>query len=259
MPYEFREFARVRNYVLLVSSIAWMLLLFNPSGIAMLVHCAAMDSGAMPPPESLRMLRSMNPPAALALGWAVMLAAMMAPVLIAPICHIRLRSFADRRERSVALFVSAYGAVFMLLGVVLLAIGLVASLFAPQSNLPWAAAAMIALFWQASPLKQRCLNRCHAHTSLAAFGAAADFAAVRFGLAHGVWCAGSCWALMLFPMLLPHGHAAAMAAVAILIFSERLEHPQLPRWRLRGLGPLIRITAAQARMRLQQPPATVRS
>jgi predicted metal-binding membrane protein len=204
----------------------------------------------MPLPVSFQMLLAMNPPAPLAAGWALMLVAMMAPVLIAPVRHIRLRSFAHRRGRSIVLFIAGYAAIWMALGAVLLAMELAVSLFAPQSYLPAAGVVVIALVWQASPIKQRCLNRCHAHTELAAFGAAADFDALRFGMTHGIWCAGSCWALMLFPMLLPRGHVAAMAAVAVLIFGERIELPMPPCWRWRGLGKALRIVAAQARIRL---------
>jgi len=35
---------------------------------------------------------------------------------------------------------------------------------------------------------------------------------------------------MLFPMLLPRGHLVAMATVAALIFSERLEQPSPSCW-----------------------------
>jgi len=136
----------------------------------------------------------------------------------------------------------------------LLAIELAVKLFAPQSYLPAAGVVLIALVWQFSPVKQRCLNRCHAHTELAAFGAAADFDALRFGMTHGTWCAGSCWALMLFPMLLLRGHVVAMASVAVLIFSERLEQPRPPSWRWRGLGKATRIVVAQARIRLRFVP-----
>jgi len=204
----------------------------------------------MPLPASFQMLLAMNPPASLAAGWALMLVAMMSPVLIAPIRHIRLRSFTHRRARSIVLFVAGYAAIWIALGVVLLAIELAVELFAPQSYLPAAGVVLIALVWQFSPIKQRCLNRCHAHTELAAFGAAADFDALRFGTTHGIWCAGSCWALMLFPMLLPQGHVVAMATVAVLIFSERLEQPRPPCWCWRGLGKVIRIVIAQARIRL---------
>jgi predicted metal-binding membrane protein len=250
VTYEPRKFGRVRNAALLASAIAWVLLLFDSGGTALVAHCLT-AAGATPRPASFQMLLAMNPPAALAIGWAVMLVAMMAPVLIAPICHIHLRSFTSRRTRSAALFVSAYAAVWMALGCGLLTISLAAAWFAPQSYLPAAGAAIVALVWQASPIKQRCLNACNAHKELAAFGVAADYSAVRFGLTHAVWCAGSCWVLMLFPILLFRGHLPAMAVVTILISSERLDPPMVARWRWRGLSRVSRIAIAQARIRLQ--------
>lgn len=200
---------------------------------------------------SLQMLFAMNSPGALAAGWALMLVAMMSPLLIPPIWYIRIRSFTHRRARSVLLFVAGYGAVWMTVGAVLLMMALAINYFAPQSYLPAIGVALIALVWQFSPVKQRCLNRCHAHTALAAFGTAADVAALRFGTSHGIWCVGSCWALMLFPMLLPQGPLLAMAVVTVLIFSERLEQPRPPSWRFRGMGKAIRIMVAQAQIQLQ--------
>jgi predicted metal-binding membrane protein len=185
----------------------------------------------------------------MAASWLLMLVAMMSPVLIPPIYQIRFRSFRYRRVRSIALFVAGYAAIWMALGGVLMAMELAVN-FAPRAFLPSACMAFIALVWQCSPIKQRCLNRCHAHTELAAFGAAADWDAIRFGTTHGLWCAGSCWALMLLPMLLPWGQVPAMALVSALIFSERLERPMLPSWRWRGLGRVTRLVIGQTRIRL---------
>jgi predicted metal-binding membrane protein len=251
MIHDPRELARVRNPVLLLSAAAWIWLLVDPGGLMMQAHCAATGSGGLPPSASLPMLLAMYPPASLAAGWGLMLVAMMSPSLILPIAHLRLRSFKRRRPRATVLFVAGYAAIWMAVGGVLMAGALAARLLAPDSYLPAAGVTLFALVWQLSPVKQRCLNRGHAHTELAAFGVAADLDALRFGASHGVWCAGSCWALMLSPMLLPQGHVAAMAIIAVLTFSERLEHPRPPRWRWRGLGKVSRIAAAQARIRLQ--------
>jgi predicted metal-binding membrane protein len=229
-----RELARVRNPVLLLSAAAWIWLLVDPGGLMTQAHCAATFSGG-----------------ALAAGWGLMLVAMMSPALILPIGHLRLRSFKRRRARATVLFVAGYAAIWMAVGGVLLAGVLAVRLLAPNWYLPATGVTLLAIVWQLSPVKQRCLNRGHAHTELAAFGVAADLDALRFGASHGVWCAGSCWALMLSPMLLPRGHVAAMAIVAVLTFSERLEHPRPPRWRWRGLGKVSRIAATQARIRLQ--------
>jgi predicted metal-binding membrane protein len=250
MIYDAREFARVRHPVLLISALTWILLLVERDSMSMFAHCPAASSAAMPLSASFQMLLAMSSPASLAAGWALMLVAMMSPVLIAPIRHIRLRSFTHRRARSIALFVTGYAAIWMALGTVLLAIELAVKLFAPQSYLPVAGVVLIAVVWQFSPIKRRCLNRCHAHTVLAAFGTAADLDALRFGVTHGIWCAGSCWALMLFPMLLARGHIVAMATVAVLIFSERLEQPGPRCWRWRGFGKAIRIVVAQTRIQL---------
>lgn len=252
MTYEARELARVRNPVLLVSALAWTLLFAGPAGMGVHPHFHAVGSAAMSWGASLRMLMARNSPSVLAAGWLLMLVAMMAPVLIPPIRHIRKRSFRGRRARSTALFVAGYGAIWIAFGLVALVLELGTRLVAPQSYLPAFSVLLVATVWQCSPLKQRCLNRCHAHTELAAFGAAADRDALRFGLRHGGWCAASCWALMLFPMLLPSGHVGAMATASLLIFGERLERPMPPSWRWRGLGTLTRAVIAQARIRLER-------
>lgn len=243
-----RARARINIPILLVSAIAWMMLLVNPGSLITLAHCPVTDSGASV--ASFRMLLAMNPPSSLMAGWALMLVAMMSPTLIAPIGHIVERSFKHRRAWSVALFTLGYAAIWMAAGGVLLSGRLALSLLVPRSLVPAVVVGIVAFVWQCSPIKQRCLNRNHNHRELAAFGLAADLDALRFGITHGVWCVGSCWALMLFPMLLPEGHLAAMAAVSFLMISERLEQPQQLRWRLRLRGKLMRIMVAQTRIRL---------
>lgn len=238
-----RERLRVRVPVLCGSAVAWILLLAAPGGAGLHAHCS---------PASLDLLLAHNPPAALALGWVLMLVAMMGPSLIAPVRHVRDRSFARRRARAVALFVAGYVSIWLAAGAVLLALALAGRLVAPESLVPVALVALVALVWQASPAKQICLNRCHAHAELPAFAPAADVAALRFGLTHGIWCAGSCWALMLLPLLVSRGHLAVMAAVTLWLLAERLERPAPPGWRWRGPGKAVRLVAAQSRLRLQR-------
>jgi predicted metal-binding membrane protein len=233
-----RERSQVRAPVLLISAAAWILLAVEPGGMPAHAHHAAVM------PES-------NAPVTLALGWALMVAAMMAPLLIAPIRHVRDRSFARRRARAIALFVAGYGAIWMAAGVVLLGLSLALRQAAPESSVPLALAAMIAIVWQFTPAKQRCLNRGHAHPALPAFGRAADIGALRFGMTHGVWCAGNCWALMLLPLLISRGHIVAMAAVTLWLVGERFERPLRPSWSLQMPRRAARIVVAQARMRLQ--------
>lgn len=239
MIYNAQEWARLRNAVLAVSLIAWIVILLEPR-----VSSCCSASGSV---VSWKMLWAANPPASLAIDWALMLVAMMAPMLVAPLYHIRISSFARRRMRSMALFVAGYGAIWMAAGVVIVAVELAATWLMPQSYLPAATVGFVALIWQASPFKQRCLNRCHNHRPLAAFGLAADLDVLRLGLENGLWCTGSCWAAMLFPMLLPQGHFVAMAAVALLMFCERLDPPRTPGWRWRGFGTALRCISLRSR------------
>lgn len=181
--------------------------------------------------------------AAFGAGWAVMLIAMMAPLLVAPVRHIRSSSLARRRGRSVAVFLAGYGAVWAAAGAVPAAVAL--SPVRPATAVVIAAGVLV---WQVSPAKQLCLNRMHAHPPLSAFGTAADRDALRFGTTHGGWCAASCGPLMLLPFLTPGGHLVTMAAVALWLAAERLDPPTAPGWGVRGVSSTARLIDARARV-----------
>ena len=195
MTYNARDYARLRNGMLSISLLAWVIILLqsDPSS------CCAPDASVL----SVEMLLTTIPVLPTAMDWGLMLIAMMAPTLVPALYDIRISSFAARRARSMALFAVGYGAIWIGAGIFIVAVDLAAAWSAPESYLPPIIVGGVALAWQASPLKQRCLNRAHRHRALAAFGVAADHDALRMGLDHGLWCAGSCWAAMLFPMLLP--------------------------------------------------------
>ncbi|MEH3062547.1 MAG: DUF2182 domain-containing protein [Methylobacterium radiotolerans] len=191
---------------------------------------------------------ALNPPDALLTAWALMLAAMMGPTLLSPLRHVRGRTFSRRRLRATLAFVGGYAIVWLIAGPALAAMTLALLLGARDAALP--AAVALAWAWQSSPAKRRCLNGCHAMPHLAAFGTAADLDVLRFGLRQGGWCVGSCWALMLVCLLVPGGHIAAMAVLAIWAFLERLERPATPRWRpCPSVQPAL-IAAALARSHL---------
>lgn len=122
----------------------------------------------------------------------------------------------------------------------------------PGSLIPVAVAGIIVLAWQFSPVKQKFLNRSHGHRALSVFGRAADRDVLVFGFQHGLWCVGSGWIIMFFPMLLPHGfwHYLAMAMVAFVMISEHMERPQVPEWRIRTGMKLLKIISAQTKIRL---------
>lgn len=229
---------------------AWSLLAVGRNGFTLPAFCSAGVLQTPPLSVSFDLALVFNSPAQLASGWALMVAAMMSPLIVGPLRHVRDRSFAKRRARAMLLFIAGYAAVWMTAGIGLevmaLAAGWAAS--APLVDLGPAAAAVL---WQVSPAKQWCLNRCHRRPQLAAFGAAADRDAFSFGVMSGVSCVGACWALMLLTLFAGRGHVFAMIAIMLFICAERLENPAPLEWRWRGPGKSLRMISAQARIRLE--------
>ncbi len=251
-----RERFHIRVPILLISAAAWALLVVERGEESFAAHCSAAMTGVTPSSVSLHTLMALNAPGSLALGWALMLTAMMAPLLVAPVRHVHDRSFARRRTRAIMLFVAGYAVIWMAAGSILLALAPLVR-FVPADWLETALIILSALIWQISPAKQGCLNRGHAHPELAAFGPAVDMDALRFGLTHGVWCVGSCWALMLLPFLVSRGHVATMAIVTLWMVGERLQKPRPARWGVPTPVKAARLVVAQTRMWLQRVCRTV--
>lgn len=230
-----------------VGAAAWVALAFSWRDVTLPAFCSA---SWVPLTESFDLALLFNSPAQLASGWALMLAAMVPPLIIAPLRHVHDRSFARRRGRVMLLFVAGYAAVWMIAGVGLQGMALATRWTVPAPLACLAFATAVALLWQVSPAKQWCLNRCHRRPPLAAFGTAADRDAFAYGLSNGASCVGACWALMLLPLFVGQAHVLAMLAVALFTFAERLEDPAPLAWRWRGAGKAVRIAVAQTRIRL---------
>jgi predicted metal-binding membrane protein len=224
---------RIRVPLLAVSAAAWLLLIVQP-------HEAAVC-----------MMPSMRwTPASLFAASALMFAAMMVPLIGPPVLHVRDSSLARRRPRAIALFVASYGLPWIVAGGAMLFAG--SWIVAADSPLVLPAAVVALAAWQCSPIKQRCLNRCHAHTALSAFGAKADFDVLRFGFVHAWWCVGSCVALMVLPMLFVRGHLVMMAIATLWLAAERVDRPAVPRWSWRGPQHAVRIAVGQTRTWLRR-------
>lgn len=171
-------------------------------------------------------------PLALVLAWAAMLLAMMPPLLAPPLLHVSHRSLTRRRVRAVALFVFAYAVVWFAAGTLLAAWAVALGSLARAAGLPpLALATLLAAAWQATPLKQISLNRCHSLPPLSAFGFRADADALRYGADHAVWCVGACWAFMLLPLAADDPlHWIVMGAVTLVALVERVRAPAAARW-----------------------------
>jgi predicted metal-binding membrane protein len=238
MIYSRIEFARIGAYVFAASFAAWAFIVATPfwSAEPAAIMCGSSWTREFTP----EWIRSVG------VDSTLMIVAMMAPMTLQPLCHIRISSFSDRRGRSVALFLVAYAVVWLTGCFALKALEAAMASGArgvQDAYLLSGMAALVACVWQASPFKQWCLNQCHDYPPLAAYDWHADRDVLRFGLKHGIWCFGSCWALMLFAGSLAQWHLAGMAAVALIMFCERLEPPLRPAWRLRG----FRMTALRLR------------
>jgi predicted metal-binding membrane protein len=266
MTPEARQRRRIRTPVLAVTAVAWVVtLLADPlssasgsgsghgsvgggpapvpaalehAGHAGHAHHAVMDAG---------MPTSSGNLAGLLIGWALMLTAMTAPLLIPVLRHAHARSLRSRRWRAVSLVTIAHAAVWTIGGIVLLALASVTRSVTGHADLALLLGLVAALGWQLSPLKQYCLNRHCAHPPISSFGGAADRDALRLGGTHATWCLGSCWALMLVALLAPVWPMAVMLLVSVWMWVEPLERPQRPTWRVRL--PLRSLRIAGARLR----------
>jgi predicted metal-binding membrane protein len=218
--------------LLAASAVGWMLLAVVESVPSLPALCIS-PATAGDVIARFSALFTVTAPGTVVLASTLMLLAMMPPLLGPPLMHVWRRSLARRRIRAVALFVLGYALVWLGAELVLVSGWLLLGSFVPAAGpVPFAIAAVLALTWQATPLKQISLNRCHGRPPLAAFGLRAEADALRYGASHGLWCVGACWALMLLPLAASGPpHWIAMLGVMLIAAVERVRAPQAARWR----------------------------
>ena len=183
------------------------------------------------------------PALAYALAWLLMIAAMMLPTTL-PLLALFRRIVAGRADVGALVAWVAVGYVVAWLGFGVVAYGIDAALRAAVAQSGW----LVAHGWvagsvviagagafQFSALKYRCLERCrtpfgfvNAHWR----GRNPWRESFALGLAHGLFCVGCCWALMLVTFVVGMGSigwmlvlAAAMAAEKNLPWGARLRTP----------------------------------
>lgn len=231
-----------------ISLTAWCAIVVQPHNMPMPTSVQPMSAMPMHLHSGHHMAGPAHSPLAIVYGWVLMMAAMMSLVILAPLQHVRDRSFASRKRRSLLLFVAGYGAVWGLGSLALYGLaGVLGEVLPGATGLMVAGAAV--LFWQLSPAKQYCLNLCHRQPALAAFGRQADRSVMQYGLINGVACFGACGGLMLLTLMAGEAHAIAMLAVTVFIVAERFESARPPAWQWRVPCKLWRIVVAQARIR----------
>lgn len=236
---------KINCLLISLSLMAWALLIFKPGGKLDMDICRAFAPTASW--LSLVQLERLDLILDHLLSWCLMVLAMMCPKLILPIHQLVALSLKRLRLVNASLFVLGYLTSWTLAGILILTISLNVQRLLPQSYLPALVCLLLALIWQCSPYKQFFLNQGHQHTIIRAFGYQAGFDSFAYGIRHGLWCVGSGWLLMLFPMLLPTAHLSAMAFITIIMLSEHLQHPRVIKWRLDLRLQLLRYLIVQAK------------
>lgn len=177
------------------------------------------------------------------LGWVLMIVAMMLPSSVPLV--LTFRALVGRRRQPgmlVALLLLGYLAIWTAfgLGAWLLDRGIHAAVDA----VPWLAqhpqviigsTLLVAGLWQFSPIRDRCLDECRSPLGFVMNrwrGLAERREALTMGIAHGAFCIGCCWSLMLVMFGVGLGSATAMlllggltAVEKNLPWGRRLTHP----------------------------------
>ena len=176
----------------------------------------------------------------LAAMWIVMMVGMMLPSAAATIL---LFAALERRRQAAgpfgrtALFVSGYFLVWGAFSIVAATVqtalahaGMLSADMATTSALLGGAVFILAGVYEFTPLKDRCLTHCRSPLEwIAHHQRAGSLGALRMGAAHGLYCVGCCWMLMLLLFVGGVMNLFWVAAIAAIVLVEKL----LPR------GPLF--------------------
>lgn len=183
--------------------------------------CTALPGGAVLVPALLH-----------AAGWTLMLLAMMLPTAL-PVLSILERMTARRADgrRLVALAAAGYLAAWAGFGLCAhladAGLGAVARRSAWLTFNGWAIGAgvfLLAGLFQFTPMKRRCLDRCRSPVGQVMahwHGRAPAREAWGLGLAHGLFCVGCCWALMLVMFAVGMGNLGWMLLLGLVMAVEK--------------------------------------
>jgi predicted metal-binding membrane protein len=204
-----------------LSGYAWIALL----AIALLAWIVTAQQAAMMP-----MMMGVPPLSLFLVVWVVMMVAMMFPA-VSPVV-VTFDRWVRRTHRSrgaTVVFMAGYLLVWTVSGLVVYSalVHLGPLLPSGENALRWGGGLLIlAGGYQLTPLKQMCLRHCRSPLAFVAQHAVqlrrGRLGAGRVGVVHGMYCLGCCWALMLILILLGMMNLAWMAAVAAVIFVEKV-------------------------------------
>lgn len=165
-------------------------------------------------------------------GWLLMSAAMMLPTTL-PLLEIFRRMTAGRPDAPLLIWlvISGYLLAWAGFGVVAHVLDTVLNIVVRQ--IYWlifngwvlgAAVLALAGAFQFSSLKHYCLTRCRAPFSFVVshwHGRSPRGESLRLGVAHGIFCVGCCWALMLLMFVVGTGSVGWMLALGAVMALEK--------------------------------------
>jgi predicted metal-binding membrane protein len=166
------------------------------------------------------------------LGWILMTVAMMLPTSLPLVTLFQgmVHARADR-GRLVSLLLVGYLGVWAVFGLVVHAGD--AALHVLVASQPWlaeragligAATLLLAGVYQFTPLKYHCLDRCRSPLAFVAArwrGRQPARRAFSLGVAHGLFCIGCCWSLMLLMFAVGVGSLGWMLVLAAIMAIEK--------------------------------------
>jgi predicted metal-binding membrane protein len=164
--------------------------------------------------------------------WVVMMAAMMLPS-VAPVAVLWTRLISGaaagtRRVLRMSLFLAGYLLAWAAFGTVAFGVvdGAGRLLTASPAAAKWLGVTIFiaAGSYQLTGWKDWCLRRCRSPIGALMYylGFSGRSRDVRVGLHHGATCAGCCWGLMIVLVAVGVMNVAVMAALAVVIFAEKL-------------------------------------
>lgn len=169
---------------------------------------------------------------ATAVMWIMMMIAMMTPAVL-PVVHVFWqleRGDSALRIRHGALFGASYLLVWCGFGVAMAVLqwglhrgAMLRSDLLEVGPVFAACLAIAAGLYQLTPLKTTCLNHCQSPLGfLMSHWRSGGTGAIRMGIAHGAYCLGCCWALMLLMFVGGVMSVGVMIAISFFILLERL-------------------------------------
>jgi predicted metal-binding membrane protein len=203
-----RQLTVPASFLLVVAAGAWVVVVGLARGMSAMPGTMGLSLGAF------------------VVAWAVMMAAMMLPT-VTPFAGLYTRTFVDHRSRRTAELAAGYLLVWTLAALPAYALAWLAGELA--AGHPAAARVMaVAVFavcggYQLTRLKERCLVNCRSPLGMVfRYGSVQGrFRDLRIGTAHGAYCLGCCWALMVVLLAVGLMNLVAMVGLTAVVLLEK--------------------------------------